>query len=81
MLCESGNVEHGDSAARAASISISVHDLCPPALRACIESGDGIDSSNDSQHAQTLLDTSHFVRGVSLKNRFSFLRRDLISVI
>ncbi len=38
---ESGNVEHGDSAARAAIISISVHDLHPPALRACIESGDG----------------------------------------
>ena len=72
MLCESRNVEHGDSAARAASISISVHDLCPPGLRACIESGDGIDSSNDSQHAQTLLDTSHFVRGFLLKIAFLF---------
>jgi hypothetical protein len=73
LRAQSGNVEHGDSAARAASISISVHDLCPPALRACIESGDGLDSSNDS----TLL----LIRLISLKNRFSFLRRDLISVI
>jgi hypothetical protein len=35
---QSGNVEHGDSAARAATISIFVLHLRPLALRACIKS-------------------------------------------